>query len=72
MNPRRIFGAALLAIGIILLVIGMNSSHSFADQISNTFTGHFTDSTTWYIIGGVFLGITGLSLTLFSSGGKSA
>ena len=59
MSPQRIFGIALLAIGITLLVIGLNSSHSMADQLSNTFTGRFTDNTTWYIVGGLVTGITG-------------
>lgn len=52
----------MLAIGVILLVIGMNSSHSTVDQLSNTFTGRFTDNTMWYIIGGIGTGIVGLVL----------
>ncbi len=31
----------------------MNSSHSLADRVSNTFTGRFTEATTWYIVGGI-------------------
>jgi len=72
MNPKRIFGIALLAIGITLLVIGMNSSHSMADQLSNTFTGRFTDNTTWYIVGGIVLGVAGLAMTAFGSRGNNA
>jgi hypothetical protein len=72
MSPQRIFGLALLAIGITLLVIGMNSSHSMADQLSNTFTGRFTDNTTWYIVGGIVLGVTGLGMTAFGARGNRA
>ena len=71
MSPQRILGIALLVVGVILLVIGMNSSHSMADQLSNTFTGRFTDSTTWYIIGGILAGIVGLSMTFLGPRGKN-
>lgn len=72
MSPQRILGIALLVVGVVLLVIGMNSSHSMADQLSNTFTGRFTDNTTWYIVGGIVLAITGASLAMFGQRGKSA
>ena len=62
MNPQRAIGIALLAVGVILVVIGMNSSHSAVDQLSNTFTGRFTDNTMWYIVGGIGTGIVGLVL----------
>ena len=70
MNPQRIIGVVLLVLGVVLLVTGMNSSHSMADQLSNTFTGRFTDHTTWYIIGGIVAGIAGLSLLVSGGLGK--
>ena len=72
MGPNRIIGVVLLVIGVTLLIIGMNSSHSVADQVSNTFSGRFTQTTTWYIIGGIGAGVLGLLLTLFGMGGKNA
>ena len=72
MSPQRIIGIVLLAVGVILLVIGMNSSHSFADQLSNTFTGRFTENTQWYIVGGIVVAITGASLLFFGGRGKNA
>jgi len=72
MSPLRILGIALLALGVILLVIGMNSSNSFADQLSNTFTGRFTDRTQWYIVGGIVMAIAGGSLLTFGGRGKGA
>jgi hypothetical protein len=71
MNPQRITGIVLLVIGVILLVIGMNSSHSIVDQVNNTFTGRFTQATTWYIIGGIGLGLLGL-LSLLGLGNRAA
>jgi Protein of unknown function (DUF3185) len=71
MSPKRTIGIVLLILGIILLVVGLNASHSFADQVSNTFTGKFTDSTAWYIYGGLAAAIGGACLTLFG-GEKTA
>ncbi len=65
MNPQRIGGIVLLAAGATLFIIGMNASHSVADRWSNFFTGHFTDSTMWYIVGGVVAVASGLGLVLF-------
>jgi len=72
MNPQRFLGVALIAVGVVLLIIGINSSHSTVDQISNTFTGRFTDRTTWYILGGILLGLFGLSMTFLGPRGKGA
>ena len=64
MNEKGIIGAILLVAGIALFVIGMTSSDSFADQVSKTFTGRFTEATTWYIVGGLASGVGGLLLLL--------
>ena len=72
MSSQRIFALALVILGAILLGIGMNSSHSFTDQLSNTFTGHFTDNTTWYLIGGIASGLVGVSMFLFGPRGTQA
>jgi hypothetical protein len=70
MNPQRIGGIVLLATGVVLFIIGMNASHSAADRWSNFFTGHFTDSTVWYIVGGVGAAVAGGLLVMF--GGRNA
>jgi hypothetical protein len=57
-------GIVLLIVGVILLIIGMNSSQSVADQVSETFTGRFTKATTWYIVGGIALALIGLLLAV--------
>jgi hypothetical protein len=64
MKMQRIFGFALLVVGVILLIVGMNASHSVADQFSNTFTGRFTHYTAWYIFGGGAVALFGLLLVL--------
>jgi len=72
MTPQRFLGVLLLIGGVVLLVVGMNASHSMADQVSNTFTGRFTDHTTWYIIGGIVAGSAGLFMLLFGPRGTNA
>jgi LPXTG-motif cell wall-anchored protein len=62
MNIQRIVGLVLLVGGIILIVVGATASRSFADQVSNFFTGHFSETTLWYIIGGIAAAIVGLVL----------
>jgi hypothetical protein len=69
---QRIFGIVLLAAGIAFLIVGMNASHSAADQISNTFTGKFTRETSWYIFGGGAAGLVGLLMVVFGAGAKNA
>ena len=72
MSTQRIFGIVLLGVGVALLILGMNASHSAADQISNTFTGKFTHETMWYIFGGGAVGLLGLMMVLFGARRNSA
>ena len=72
MSPQRILGVALFITGISLLVVGLNASHSMADRMHDTFTGRFTETTTWYIVGGIGVGILGLFMVLFGFGGRNA
>ena len=65
MNMKRIIGIGLLVVGLILLFVGMNASHSAADQVSNTFTGRFTEATTWYMVGGIGSAAIGLLMVVF-------
>ena len=72
MSPQRILGVVLIVLGVGLLIVGVNASHSITDQVSNTFTGRFTDATTWYILGGIALGVVGLVMMMFGVRGKGA
>jgi hypothetical protein len=72
MNPYRIIGIAALVVGVVLLIIGLNASDSLADQVSDTFTGRFTKSTTWYIVGGIGIGIAGLLMAALGGGRRNS
>lgn len=67
MNLRLIAGIILLLVGVILFVVGINASDSVADRLSNFFTGHFTDATVWYMVGGIAAAVGGLMLALLGS-----
>jgi len=71
-SSNRIIGIVFLVIGVGLFVFGMNASNSAADQISHTFTGRFTDGTTWYILGGLAAAVVGVVMMLPGGKGHSA
>ncbi len=66
--PSRTLGIVLLVVGLILLVFGFNATDSVADNVSEGFTGRFTDKTMWFLIGGAALAIGGLFMVM--RGGK--
>lgn len=53
MNSQRLIGTALLAGGIVLLVLGLRAMDSFGSQVSEFFTGSPTDKAVWMTIGGI-------------------
>jgi branched-subunit amino acid permease len=72
MNAKMIMGVVLLVVGVAFLIFGLNASHSVADQVSNTFTGRFTEATTWYIVGGIGSALLGLLLMVARGRGRTA
>ncbi|MFA5350439.1 MAG: DUF3185 family protein [Candidatus Omnitrophota bacterium] len=52
---------ALLVVGIILLVSGLNAYHSASSDVSRFFTGAPTDKALWLLIGGSIASIVGFS-----------
>lgn len=67
----RIIGLVLLTIGVTLLIFGYNASQSLGEQIVEGVTGHFTNRTTWYLIGGAAASVAGVGLTVWG-GGRAA
>jgi hypothetical protein len=51
---------ALLVIGVILLIFGLNAYHSASSDVSRFFTGAPTDKALWLLIGGAVLSILGV------------
>lgn len=51
---------ALLAVGVLLIIYGINASNSFTSEISKAFTGSPTDKTIWLLAAGIIAGVIGL------------
>ena len=58
---------ALLAGGVVLIILGINATNSFSSDVSRFFTGAPTDKAIWMLIGGLVAAIVGLTMTLRSS-----
>lgn len=59
----RAIAIAVLAGGIILLILGINAYNSSSSDISRFFTGSATDKSVWMLVGGgvaTLLGVGGL------------
>ncbi|MBA3698872.1 MAG: DUF3185 family protein [Planctomycetes bacterium] len=57
---------AILVVGIILLLFGLNSSQSILDSFSRIFSGQFSDRTMWFIVGGSVCVVVGLYGTYYN------
>ncbi len=57
-------GMAIFAIGLVLLIFGLNESHSFSSDVSRFFTGNPTNRSIWLLIGGAVAVLAGLVLAL--------
>jgi drug/metabolite transporter (DMT)-like permease len=63
----RIIGAALFAIGVVLLIFAYRASNAPLEQISDTLTGHYSNQTMWYFVVGVAAAVGGGLLFLVGS-----
>jgi len=64
MSTTRVVGVLLLIAGVVLIIVGVVASRSLADNLSSFFTGHLTQKTIWYIVGGIASAVVGLLLAL--------
>jgi hypothetical protein len=65
---NKVLGLALLAVGVVLLVMGFSAADSIGSQFSRFFTGHPTDKSIWLILGGAVSIILGAGGLMFSRG----
>jgi len=64
---RKIVSLALLAGGIVLIVLGINATNSFSSEVSKLLPGSTTDKAMWFLVGGIIAAILGLTATLYNS-----
>ena len=60
---NKAIGLALLAVGIALIVYGIDSTNSAASNVSKTFTGSPTNKALWLLLGGIASAIYGAVMT---------
>lgn len=60
---NRVLGLVLLAVGLVLLVFGINSTQKVPEQAIEKISGKFTDNTMFYIIGGIACVVAGGAIT---------
>lgn len=65
MKIAQLSGIMIFAVGVILLGFAYHSSNAPVEQLSNTFTGHYTDRTMWYVVLGAAAAIGGGLLIAF-------
>ena len=66
----RIIGIVLVVVGVVLLILGLQATDSLGERLSNTFTGHWSDKTNFYIVGGA-AGIVAGALLAAVGGGRT-
>jgi hypothetical protein len=57
-------GIALLVVGVVLIIFGMQASASVGSRLTELFTGTPSDRTIWLLVVGVAAAIVGLGLLL--------
>jgi len=67
----KIISLVLLAVGVVVLIYGINASNSTASSISNAFSGNPTNKSMWLIGLGVLGIVAGGAGLLFSRRGNS-
>jgi hypothetical protein len=60
MNNNKIIGIILLVVGIIALYFGINATNAPMEEMTEAFTGQYSDQTMLYLVGGAVAGIAGL------------
>jgi hypothetical protein len=61
-------GIALIVVGVVLVIYGINASDSASSGISRIFTGAPTNKTLWLLLGGCASTIVGAMMTFRPSG----
>jgi uncharacterized membrane protein YidH (DUF202 family) len=57
---NKAVGIALLAVGIMLIIFGVNASNSVNSDVSRFFNGRPTNETIWFLVGGVAACVIGV------------
>jgi hypothetical protein len=61
---NRAVGIALLVVGVVLIIFGMNAAESLGSRLSRLLTGTPSDKAIWLLVAGIAAAIIGLIMTL--------
>ena len=64
LGMQSVGGIALLVVGVVCIVFGMQASASLGSRVSELFTGAPSDRTIWLLVAGVAATIIGLGMLL--------
>lgn len=67
MNTSKLIGIGLLVLGAVLLYFGFNATQSVGEELSEAFTGKYSQDTMFYLIGGGIAAIAGLFMVFKKS-----
>lgn len=65
MTPVRIIGLVILALGAVLLILGITATDSLGESFRHAFTGQYSERTTWYIASGIVALVIGGAMALW-------
>lgn len=57
---NKALSIALLAVGIVLIIFGINATNSLSSDVSRFFTGSPTNKAIWLLVGGIVAGVAGV------------
>lgn len=60
LHMNKPISIALLIVGCVLVVYGLNASDSIGSDVSRAVTGAPTDKTIWLLVGGIVAAVIGL------------
>lgn len=72
MLNKGILATVLIIVGVVLLFFAYQSSQSLGDQVTEVATGHFTESTTWFLILGAASAVAGVGMMIFGKSTSSS
>jgi hypothetical protein len=67
---RYLIGLVLVVGGIVMVVMGVKESDSFASDVSRFFSGNPTDRSVWLTLGGIGAIVVGLGAAVVPLGSR--
>lgn len=67
MITNQIIGVVILAVGVVLLGFAYHATNAPLEQLSEAFTGRYSNQTMWYIALGIAAAVGGGLLVVFGN-----